>query len=268
VLSSPTAQPFRNARVLVIDDDEIALQAISDVLQEAGFDVRSMISPIGATQVIAADSIQAAVIDLNMPLMSGDRLVSLIRSWDRLRDLPVVLISGTSAKALEEVAQQLPDVPVVTKDSMRRLLVSVVARALSARSERGDATVTSQRLRREEVTPSFLKGLPEHTQRIQRAFAQLLSAPGTSPDVLQNAISTLRAQAQLAAVEPISKVAQALSDAIANSAGTYSLELQATVTATFAMLSGLSQEKGGLSAISVRVSPMLTRLERLAEKRG
>jgi CheY-like chemotaxis protein len=266
VLSAPTAQSFRNARVLVIDDDEIALQAISDVLEEAGFQVRAMVSPIGATQVIASDGIQAAVIDLNMPLMSGDRLVSLIRSWDRLRDLPVVLISGTSAKTLEEVAQQLPDVPVVTKDGMRRVLVSVVARALSSRAERGDSPPSTQRFRRDEITTSFLKGLPEHAQRIQRAFSQLLNMPGSSPELLQNALSTLRAQAQLAALEPISQLASSCSDAIGNSRGSYSLELQATATAVFTLLTGLAQEKGGLTAIASKVAPVLVRLERLAEK--
>jgi CheY-like chemotaxis protein len=119
--------------VLVIDDDEIALKAIGDVLEQAGFEVHAMISPVGATQVIASGQIEAAVIDLHMPLMSGESLVSLIRSWDEFRDLPVVLISASSAKALEEIGQRLPDVPVVTKDSMRRMLVSVVTRALSAR---------------------------------------------------------------------------------------------------------------------------------------
>ena len=120
--------------MLVIDDDEIALRAIGDVLEQAGFEVHAMISPVGATQVIASERIDAAVIDLHMPVMSGDRLVTLIRSWDQFRDLPVVLISASSAKTLEEVARQLPDVPVVTKESMGRMLASVVTRALSARS--------------------------------------------------------------------------------------------------------------------------------------
>jgi CheY-like chemotaxis protein len=136
--------------VLVIDDDEIALQAIRDVLEKGGFQVRAMLSPIGASQVIAVDGIQAAVIDLDMPLLSGDGLVSLIRSWGHARDLPVALISGSSAKTLEEVAQKLPDVPVVTKDSMRRVLSSVVARALLARSERDDSPSSTQRILRGE----------------------------------------------------------------------------------------------------------------------
>ena len=42
----------QSARVLVIDDDEIALEAIREVLVNAGYEVHCLASPIGATQVI------------------------------------------------------------------------------------------------------------------------------------------------------------------------------------------------------------------------
>jgi CheY-like chemotaxis protein len=268
VLSSPTAQGFRDARVLVIDDDEIALQAIRDVLEEAGFQVHAMVSPIGATQSITAHGIQAAVIDMNMPLMSGDRLVSLIRSWDRLRDLPVVLISGSSAKTMDEVAHQLPDVPVVTKDSMKRVLVSVVARALSSRVDRGELTTSTQRIRRDQIAATFLKTLPDRVQRIQRGFNQLCAHSAADPEALQDLLATLSAQAQLAALEPVSTLLQTFADVIGMSRGTYSLELQATATTVFAALGSLAEESAGLAAISVELAPALSRLERLSARHG
>ncbi|MEY4508377.1 MAG: hypothetical protein RLZZ450_499, partial [Pseudomonadota bacterium] len=95
-------------RILVIDDDEIARQAISDLLHNDGYAVHPLASPIGATQVIATQGIAAAVIDLNMPIMSGDRFIALIRTWDRIRDLPVVLISGEASETVQEAAMQLP----------------------------------------------------------------------------------------------------------------------------------------------------------------
>lgn len=117
--------------MLVIDDDEIALQAIGDLLESAGYEVHPMVSPIGATQVIVAKNIQAAVVDLNMPVMRGDRFIALVRSWERIRDLPTVLISGASSKTLDEVGAQLPGVQVVTKESMRASLPNALARALA-----------------------------------------------------------------------------------------------------------------------------------------
>ncbi|MDB4988727.1 MAG: hypothetical protein JWN04_3905 [Myxococcaceae bacterium] len=121
-------------RVLVIDDDEVALQAISDLLERAGFAVHALASPIGATQLIATQGIAAAVIDLNMPVMRGDRFVSLVRSWDRIRDLPIVLVSGESAQTIQEAVSHLSGVTVVLKSQMNRQLASAVNAALKTSS--------------------------------------------------------------------------------------------------------------------------------------
>jgi two-component system chemotaxis response regulator CheY len=121
--------------VLVIDDDEIVLQAIRDLLVAAGYEVHTLVSPIGATQVIMSKQIQAVVVDLNMPVMRGDRFISLLRSWDKIRDLPTVLISGASSLTLEEAVKQLPGVSMVTKDTMQRTLPETLRRMLGR--ERG-----------------------------------------------------------------------------------------------------------------------------------
>lgn len=118
-------------RVLVIDDDEIVLQAIRDLLTSAGYHAHCLVSPIGATQVIVSQQIQAVVVDLNMPVMRGDRFISLLRSWDKIRDIPTVLISGGSSTTLEEVAKQLPGVGVITKDTMQRTLPEMLQRMLA-----------------------------------------------------------------------------------------------------------------------------------------
>ncbi|MFT3924433.1 MAG: response regulator [Myxococcales bacterium] len=118
-------------RVLVIDDDEIALESIRDVLAEAGFQVHCLTSPIGATQVIVSHGIDAVVVDLNMPVLRGDRFISLLRSWERIRDLPTILLSGASTETLEKLAQQMPGVQTVTKESMRRLLPLALRRSMA-----------------------------------------------------------------------------------------------------------------------------------------
>jgi two-component system chemotaxis response regulator CheY len=127
----------QSARVLVIDDDEIALEAIREVLVNAGYEVHCLASPIGATQVIVNLGIEAVVVDLNMPVMRGDRFISLLRSWDRICDLPTVLVSGSSAETLENVAANMPGVLTVTKDSMQRALPQALARGLA--KEKGQA---------------------------------------------------------------------------------------------------------------------------------
>lgn len=140
----------QSARVLVIDDDEIALEAIREVLAEAGYEVHSLSSPIGATQVIVNLGIEAVVVDLNMPVMRGDRFISLLRSWDRLADMPTVLLSGSSTETLENAAAGMPGVQTVTKDSMRRALPQAIARALAKEKTQASASRRAAELSSDE----------------------------------------------------------------------------------------------------------------------
>ena len=119
-------------RVLVIDDDAVALQAATELLQRAGFHVFPMPSPIGATQAIVRNNIRAAVVDLNMPVMQGDRFVHLVRKWDRIRDLPIIMLSGAPAETLEHISQEIPGVRVVSKDTMETELAKAVHSSLKS----------------------------------------------------------------------------------------------------------------------------------------
>jgi CheY-like chemotaxis protein len=252
---------------LVIDDDEIALQAISDVLQAAGYQVHSMVSPIGATQVIAGSDIQAAVIDLNMPLMSGDRLIALIRSWDRIRDLPVVLVSGSSAKILEQMGSQLPGVRVVTKDAMRAQLPGALSGAINARvPPRQESSGNTQRLLRGEVLHEFLKTLPPQAHKTLALF-HALGQGSSDPKPVVVAITNLRTQAQIAGLTPVAQLLAVLGDAVELHGALPSIEVQSAVAAVLTFVAGLNQEKGGAAAISLKVGPYLARLERLVEQR-
>jgi CheY-like chemotaxis protein len=117
--------------VLVIDDDEIVLESIRVLLSGAGFHVHCLVSPIGATQVIVSQNIQAVVVDLNMPVMQGDRFISLLRSWDKIRDMPTILLSGASSETLLAVAQDLPGIATVSKTTMHRTLPETLHRQLA-----------------------------------------------------------------------------------------------------------------------------------------
>lgn len=123
-------------KVLVIDDDEVVLVAIADLLEEAGMQVETMGSPIGATQVILQKAIDLVIIDINMPLMRGDKVVQLLRGWERTRELPVIIISGLEQGDLAQVRKAIPDVAVVRKVDMDKNLVSVVRFAATSRGSK------------------------------------------------------------------------------------------------------------------------------------
>ena len=117
-------------RVLVIDDDPMAIDILSLILRGGGFQVSAATSAIGVTQLVADTRPDAIVMDLNMPAMSGDRLARLLRRNPRSRKIPLVLVSGDGFAALQEAAQGIEDVHLMEKEDARRDLVALVRRAI------------------------------------------------------------------------------------------------------------------------------------------
>jgi two-component system, cell cycle response regulator len=105
VLASPTAQAKR--RVLVVDDSRFVRTTFATILR-GSFDVREEADGEAAWAVIQSDaSIVMVFTDLDMPKLNGFGLLSRIRDAkeERIRALPVVVISGVDEPGWKERAQ-------------------------------------------------------------------------------------------------------------------------------------------------------------------
>ncbi|XXY46093.1 response regulator [Sorangium sp. So ce269] len=110
-----------SAPVLVIDDSEIAREEVSRVLRSAGFQVVALPSPIGATQAIVRHQARVVVVDIFMPTIRGDRLLTLFRKNQRLGHLSVILMSGHSEQELEQLQLEVQADAVLSKRHLDRL---------------------------------------------------------------------------------------------------------------------------------------------------
>lgn len=93
---SETSTLQGSGTVLVIDDEEMVRSSAAIALERYGYTVHTAESGAKALEIIGRDEkIVAAVLDLTMPVMSGEEALRRIRE---LRpDLPIVLSSGYSA---------------------------------------------------------------------------------------------------------------------------------------------------------------------------
>ncbi|KYF67329.1 response regulator [Sorangium cellulosum] len=107
--------------MLVIDDSEIAREEASRVLRAAGFHVVALPSPIGATQAIVRHHARVVVVDIFMPTIRGDRLLTLFRKNQRLGHLSVILMSGHSERELEQLQLEVQADAVLSKRHLDRL---------------------------------------------------------------------------------------------------------------------------------------------------
>lgn len=111
--------------ILVVDDSDLAREHMCNLLEEAGYRVIALSSPIGSTRAILDNDVRAVVIDVFMPGMRGDRLALLFRRNPRLKDLGVVLVSGENAEELVRLSIESGADAVVAKSDLDDLVPAV-----------------------------------------------------------------------------------------------------------------------------------------------
>jgi DNA-binding response OmpR family regulator len=102
-------------KVLHVDDDEPTLRTVARHLTAAGFTVISTTSPFIAP-IIAAEAPDVIVMDVDMPLLAGDKIVSIIRG-NEFSTLPVIYFSSKPESALAAMAVKSRPATYSTKDN-------------------------------------------------------------------------------------------------------------------------------------------------------
>jgi DNA-binding response OmpR family regulator len=101
-------------KVLHVDDDEVMLRTVARHLKTAGFTVFSTASPFIAP-IITSEQPDVIVMDIDMPLLTGDRIVSIIRG-NNFSTLPVIFFSGKAEHQLASMAAKAAPAAYVQKE--------------------------------------------------------------------------------------------------------------------------------------------------------
>ena len=82
------------ARVLVVDDSIVTRMLEKGILEAAGYEVQVASDGIEAWNLLQATACDVMVSDINMPKMDGLKLTEKVRASDKLRNLPIVLVTS------------------------------------------------------------------------------------------------------------------------------------------------------------------------------
>lgn len=123
-------------RILIIDDDATHLLLTRELLEAEGYDVQVHQTAFGATEKVIQHAPDLVLVDVNMPALSGEGLVGVLRRRERTRDVRVFLHSSNDEHALREAAERLGIAGYVPKGDPE-LLRRRVAEALRGRPPGG-----------------------------------------------------------------------------------------------------------------------------------
>ncbi|WP_353720489.1 response regulator [Dyadobacter sp. 676] len=123
---------YRN--ILLIDDDEDDQEIFLTALECTGKPVQCTVSDSArkALSQIARGEIKTDLIflDLNMPLMNGQQFLAEIKKDEKLRNIPVIILSTSSNTATREQLKQLGAGRFFTKPGRFEDLVDILNEVL------------------------------------------------------------------------------------------------------------------------------------------
>jgi two-component system chemotaxis response regulator CheY len=91
-----------------------------------GVDIVEAQDGMDGLRKLSSDHFDLALIDINMPVMDGLKLIGLMRGEDELRDVPVVVITTEGAEEDRERALRLGANEYLTKPIQANRVLSVV----------------------------------------------------------------------------------------------------------------------------------------------
>ena len=106
---------MKNAAILVVDDYQAVRKALGRALESVGYTVFLAASGEEALGILREHHMDAVVLDLHMPVMSGQTLFHvIIGKWPALK-AKVLIMTGDARAEEKETWLKLYDLPVVKK---------------------------------------------------------------------------------------------------------------------------------------------------------
>jgi CheY-like chemotaxis protein len=101
-LLGPGPVSRRDARVLIVDDNEDAARMLAEALEPSGYDTRVACNGAAAIRACEGFTPDIALLDIGMPIMDGYELAGLLRGRPGFEHVRLVAITGYGLQADQE----------------------------------------------------------------------------------------------------------------------------------------------------------------------
>ena len=100
-------QPTESLRVLMVDDDALALMILSDALEDEGYELHRAKNWSSFRNKIVSERFAVLVLDINLPEIKGDKLALFVEDFVEPPKPKILLHSGVEVAELQKLADQL-----------------------------------------------------------------------------------------------------------------------------------------------------------------
>lgn len=123
---------IQKAKVLVVDDSATMRQLIVFALNRIpGLQIEEAGDGIAALKKLSAETFDLLLTDINMPIMDGLKLVSLIRNDPQYKSMPIIVVTTEGAQLDRERAIAIGANEYITKPIQTARIVEVARQLLT-----------------------------------------------------------------------------------------------------------------------------------------
>ena len=127
-----TIEPPQLPGVLVVDDALIVRNTLQQLLEDAGFYVKTARDGLDALNIMQAFKPRAVLTDLEMPNMNGVELTTSLRNRGDCKELPIIMITSRSQEKHRELAERAGVNAYITKPYNEGELLKTVRKFVAA----------------------------------------------------------------------------------------------------------------------------------------
>ncbi len=116
-------------KILAIDDSVIALKQLQNILEKK-FEFAGATSGLAGLKRLDSEHFDLVLLDIEMPVMDGFATLTSIRQRESLKDIPIIILTGTrhKDKVIKGITSGVHGYVVKPADS--ELLISKIESAL------------------------------------------------------------------------------------------------------------------------------------------
>ncbi|MFZ5470115.1 MAG: chemotaxis-specific protein-glutamate methyltransferase CheB [Myxococcota bacterium] len=125
----------KRRRILVVDDSQVVLSTTRLALESAGFEVLALDNPLGVAKVVRVEQPDLLLLDVSMPVVTGDVVAKIVRQHGVAPSIPVLLFSDLPEPELKARAESCGANGYIQKSGGREVLLKEVHAHLGTAGE-------------------------------------------------------------------------------------------------------------------------------------
>ena len=140
------ADEKKAGRILIVDDDQDAREILTRLLASEGYECLSADGGERCLEMVRSESVDVILLDVMMPGMDGIQVCDELRRDDKLRSIPVILLTArddisTRAQGMERGVSEYLTKPVNKRELFTRVKSQLHSRELDRQLEKTAATI-------------------------------------------------------------------------------------------------------------------------------